>query len=132
MSKPRLLVVEDQVDLRRLLEEYLTVAGYAVESAPDGVQGLERARANPPDAIIVDLAMPGIDGAELCRRLRGDGSLPVIPILLYSGIPGTDPRVVAATTMSRVAYEPKGTLRRLMSALDQLLQPISHTEPAPR
>jgi len=128
MYKPRLLLVEDQVDLRELFGLHLTAAGYEVESAADGLQGLDKARTNPPDIMVVDMAIPGLDGSELCQRLRADPAFPVIPILIYSGFPPTDPRVVVAMQLPRVSYEPKGTLRNLSAVIGGLLRKGDETK----
>jgi CheY-like chemotaxis protein len=116
----RLLVVEDHVELRKLLELYLSTEGYTVEVAGDGAAGLARARSGDFDALVVDLAMPGMDGGEVISSLRDDPSRPPLPVVLYSGIPPTDPRVRAARELPGVAYEPKGHLRRLSGALESL------------
>jgi DNA-binding response OmpR family regulator len=127
----RLLVVEDHGELRELLQLYLTSAGYDVDAATDGEEGLAHALRTRPDAMVVDLAMPGIDGCELVRRLRADAEHPLIPVLLYSGIPDTDPRVAELCRLPKVAYEPKGHLRRLVATLESLLDPASEAQPVP-
>ena len=66
----RILVVEDNPDCRWGLEALLTVLGYEVETAGDGLQGLEMALRDRPPVLLVDINMPGIDGVELARRLR--------------------------------------------------------------
>ena len=66
----RILVVEDNPDCRWGLEALLTVLGYEVKTAGDGIQGLEMALRDKPPVLLVDINMPGIDGVELARRLR--------------------------------------------------------------
>jgi two-component system alkaline phosphatase synthesis response regulator PhoP len=65
------LVVEDEERLRELLRGYLAQAGFTVLLAADGVQALELARARRPDLLVLDLNLPGLDGLEVCRQLRG-------------------------------------------------------------
>lgn len=77
-AAPRVLVVDDDPGLRSLLEAYLGDSGFAVDTAEDGVamwQALERGL---PDAIVLDLMMPGEDGLSLVRRLRGQSNVPIL------------------------------------------------------
>ncbi len=69
----RILLVEDNADARQMLQMLLTLAGHEVDSAPDGVTGLEKAAANSPDIVLIDLGLPGLDGYEVARRLRAGG-----------------------------------------------------------
>jgi DNA-binding response OmpR family regulator len=66
----KILVVEDDKDIARLVELHLQDEGYAVTVAADGASGLRRATSDPYDLIILDLILPGLDGLEICRRLR--------------------------------------------------------------
>jgi CheY-like chemotaxis protein len=68
----RLVVVDDNDDLRRTLEVMLRAAGHRVETAADGLSGLDLIRSVRPDLALVDIGLPGIDGYELARRLRAD------------------------------------------------------------
>jgi CheY-like chemotaxis protein len=63
----------------------LKLEGYQVEVADSGYAALERVEANPPDLILLDVMMPGIDGFEVTRRIREDSCLPFIPIVLITG-----------------------------------------------
>ena len=68
--KPRALVVEDEEHLARLVADYLARDQITAEVAADGERALELARASTPDVVVLDLMLPGIDGIEVCRRLR--------------------------------------------------------------
>lgn len=70
MSKPRILIAEDEKDIREMLEYSLGKEGYKVKSAPDGAVALKIAEDYVPDIFILDVMMPGMDGIELCRKLR--------------------------------------------------------------
>src|SRR3954467_3928499 len=75
---PRVLVVDDDPTVSDVVGRYLTSAGYEVEAAGDGTDALEKAAAAPPDLVVLDLLLPGIDGLEVCRRLRQTSSVPVV------------------------------------------------------
>lgn len=80
-EKPvRLLVVDDQPELRALLKRYLTQEGYQVEAVGDGAAMERYLRDHPVDLIILDLMLPGDDGLTLARRLRSQGNQPIIII----------------------------------------------------
>ena len=70
----RLLVVDDDRAVRESLRRALTLEGYEVDLAEDGADGLARVAGASPDAIVLDVAMPVVDGIEMCRRLRNDGN----------------------------------------------------------
>ncbi|MDZ4278301.1 MAG: response regulator transcription factor [Dehalococcoidia bacterium] len=73
-----ILVVEDEPTLTATLRYSLEREGYRVVSAPDGEEGLEKARAARPDLVILDLMLPGLDGFEVCRILRRDTASPIL------------------------------------------------------
>ncbi|HSP39212.1 MAG TPA: response regulator transcription factor [Frankiaceae bacterium] len=75
---PRVLVVDDDPTVSEVVARYLTSSGFAVDTAGDGTTALEQVAANPPDLVVLDLLLPGIDGLEVCRRLRERSSVPVV------------------------------------------------------
>jgi len=75
---PRVLVVEDEPRLAALLMDYLKAAGYRVDVIADGREVIPAVRANAPDLMLLDLMLPGRDGLDICRELRGFSNLPVI------------------------------------------------------
>ena len=77
-SKPRILVVDDEPQLTRVLRTGLTSRGFDVRAAADGLAGFEIFSDWHPDLIITDLAMPNMDGLELCRRVRAISQVPII------------------------------------------------------
>jgi DNA-binding response OmpR family regulator len=74
----RVLIVEDDPNVAEVVGRYLEREGYRVETVADGAKGLERALADPPDLVILDLMLPSIGGLEVCRRLRSVVPVPVI------------------------------------------------------
>ncbi len=79
---PTILLLEDELPLARLLGEALERSGYAVQHCPDGHRGLQACRAAPPDLLIVDVMLPGLDGFEVVRALRP--ALPELPVLFLT------------------------------------------------
>jgi CheY-like chemotaxis protein len=78
------LVVEDDVDARRMYATWLELMGFAVAQARDGVEGLACALAAPPDVVLMDLAMPRMDGFETTRRLKSDPTTAAVPVVILS------------------------------------------------
>jgi two-component system response regulator MprA len=74
----RILVIEDDEAILKFLRRGLAYEGYQVDTAADGQTGLSLARDNPPDLVVLDLMLPGIDGLEVCRRLRAGGPVPIL------------------------------------------------------
>ena len=74
----RVLVVDDDPTVAEVVTGYLDRAGYVVDRAGDGPDALARAAAHWPDLVVLDLMLPGMDGLEVCRRMRGQGPVPVI------------------------------------------------------
>lgn len=70
MQRPRVLVVDDEPPIVELVRGYLEREGYAVESAADGPSAVEAVRVTPPDVVVLDVMLPGLDGIEVCRRIR--------------------------------------------------------------
>jgi CheY-like chemotaxis protein len=78
MTSARVLIVDDEAQIRRALRTGLTGHGFAVEVAEDGETALTAVAAHPPDVIVLDLVMPGIDGFEVLRQLRAWSRVPVL------------------------------------------------------
>ncbi len=74
----RILVVEDEDRIRSFLQRGLTYEGYRVDAAADGQTGLDLARENPPDLVLLDIMLPGMDGIEVCKRLRAASDVPIL------------------------------------------------------
>ena len=77
-ARPRILIIDDEPGIVDFIELGLGYEGFEVQSAYDGKTGLRMVMADPPDLVILDLMLPGIDGFELCRRLRRTEQVPVI------------------------------------------------------
>jgi adenylate cyclase len=83
-AQPKILVVDDAAQNVRLLEAVLTSNGYAVASASSGPEALERATIELPDLVLLDIQMPGMNGYEVCRRLREDPATRFLPVVMVT------------------------------------------------
>jgi two-component system KDP operon response regulator KdpE len=79
-AKPTILVAEDDPRMLRLVQRNLELAGYRVVAARDGVSALQLAQLEPCDVLVLDIMMPGIDGLEVCRRVREFSQVPIVII----------------------------------------------------
>ncbi len=81
------LIVEDDRDTRQFYTTVLSSHGFRTDEAHNGFQALEKALERQPDLVLTDIAVPGLDGIELCRRLRADNRTHGIPVLGVTGYP---------------------------------------------
>jgi two-component system, OmpR family, alkaline phosphatase synthesis response regulator PhoP len=84
MAKGRILVVDDEIYIVHILDFSLGMEGYEVITALDGEQALEKARAEKPDLIVLDIMMPKLDGYETCKMLKAEEATKDIPVILLS------------------------------------------------
>jgi len=84
MDKKSILLVEDEKDLQAAVKFRLEANGYAVLTASDGQEALDKARTQNPDLIILDLMLPKIDGYKVCRMLKFDEKYKHIPIVMFT------------------------------------------------
>lgn len=85
-EKKRILVVDDEPDFCSIVQGQLEKEGYDVDLAYNGVEGLEKVRSNPPDAIVLDVMMPEKDGYEVCKELKADEATAGIPVVLLTAV----------------------------------------------
>lgn len=85
-GKKRVLVVDDEPDYAAMVKKYLEKAGFEVEIAYDGVEGIAKVKANPPDAIVLDVMMPEKDGYAVCSELKHDDQYKNIPIVMLTAV----------------------------------------------
>lgn len=89
----RVLIVDDLPENREILGGLLEPEGYSIETALDGQEGLEKALASPPDLILMDVAMPRLNGFDACRRLKEDERTRLVPIVLVTGMVAREDRI---------------------------------------
>ena len=85
-GKKRILIVDDEPDFSTIVKKNLEKEGFEVELAYDGAEGLAKVRSNPPDAIVLDVMMPEIDGYKVCSTLKSDDKYSGIPIILLTAV----------------------------------------------
>jgi DNA-binding response OmpR family regulator len=105
-----ILLIEDDRFLRKAAEAALRRHGFAVITAPDGVEGLRLARSERPDLVLLDLIMPGMQGFEVLKLLKADAETAAIPVVVLSNL-GQDGDVRQAMTGGAADYLIKAELR---------------------
>ena len=93
MRNGHILVVDDNEALRGLLAEILRTHGFEASTLGDGKAALDAVATDPPDLILLDVNMPGLDGFEVCRRIKGNAKTRLIPVVLVTGLSATQDRV---------------------------------------
>ncbi|MDF1516119.1 MAG: response regulator transcription factor, partial [Anaerolineae bacterium] len=124
----KVLVIEDDVTLLETLEYNLSNEGYTVFTAQDGLTGLESARREKPDLIILDLMLPGIDGFEICRNLRRESNVPILMLTARAsevdkvvGLEvGADDYLTKPFSMRELMARIKSQLRRIRLIREEL------------
>ncbi len=124
----RVLIVEDNRDLAGNLVDYLEAQGHVVDSAMDGITGLHLAVTGEFDAIVLDLALPGLDGTQVCRRLRAEGrTTPVLMLTARGELEdriqgldiGADDYLVKPVPLKELDARIKAQVRRARGGLEQ-------------
>jgi PAS domain S-box-containing protein len=114
----KILIVDDDSDIRGVLAECLTLMGYQVSAAPDGVSALELMAENSPDLLLTDYLMPGMDGAELVRLARGKGF--DMPVIFASGYSNTEALNKAVGLKANVLVKPF-SIHKLVESIESAL-----------
>jgi two-component system, OmpR family, response regulator MprA len=117
---PHILVVDDEPAVRRALERALRLDKYDVELAVDGEEALDRLAEQPADAVILDVMMPGVDGLEVCRRMRAAGDK--TPVLMLTARDAIDDRVLGLDVGADDYLVKPFALRELQARLRALLR----------
>ena len=117
----RVLVVDDDVTVREVVVSYLRAGGHEVLEAADGVEALRLMRADPADLVVLDLMMPGIDGLEVCRRLRASTD---VPIIMLTALGAEVDRVVGLESGADDYVTKPFSPRELVLRVDALLRRV--------
>jgi len=115
------LVVDDDVTVREVVVSYLRAGGHTVVEAADGADALRSIRSDPPDLVVLDLMMPGIDGLEVCRRLRTTSD---VPIIMLTALGAEVDRVVGLESGADDYVTKPFSPRELVLRVDALLRRV--------
>ena len=121
MKKPKIVVIEDEVDILEVINYNLSKEGFDVCSALDGEEGLALIKKEVPDLVLLDLMLPGLDGIEICRKLKTDYSTRSIPIIMVTA-KGEESDIVLGLGMGADDYmvkpfRPRELMARIRSVL---------------
>lgn len=126
----RVLVVEDDPTVLEVTTAYLKAAGFLVDQAMDGFTALELVRAVPPDLVVLDRMLPGIDGAEVCRRMRAWTSVPVI---MLTALGSTEDRIggleAGADDYLGKPFSPRELVLRVRSIMRRTIDEMAPESP---
>jgi two-component system phosphate regulon response regulator PhoB len=128
MPAAKITIIEDEEDIRQLVRYNLEKEGYLVSSHESGEVGLSSIKSDPPDLVLLDLMLPGIDGMEVCRRLKKDAATRDIPVIILSA-KGEEADIVAGLEQGADDYlskpfSPKILLARIHTILRRVTQPL--------
>ncbi len=115
MAHETILVIEDEEDILELIRYNLEREGYRVVCAESGEKGLEIARRQRPDLLLLDLMLPGLDGLEVCKRLKTDNSIATLPIVMVTAR-GEEADVVTGLELGAEDYVTKPFSPRVLVA----------------
>ncbi len=117
----KILIIEDEPDIRELLTVSLGGEGYIVVPAATGEQGLKLARSERPDLVLLDLMLPNLSGLEICRQLRADPDLVSVPVLMLTATSSEMDKVVGlevgADDYVTKPFSPRELLARVKALL---------------
>ena len=106
MAHNRIAIVEDEADIREILEYNLRREGFEVQSAADGASGLELIRRSKPELVLLDLMLPDIDGLEICRQMKAESGTSGVSIIMVSA-KGEESDIVLGLGLGADDYIPK-------------------------
>jgi len=116
----RILVVEDQDSIRRMIEALVGARGHQVTAVSSGTKAIDVASTDPPDMVLLDLMIPGHDGFEVCRRLRSDPATRDVPVLIISALDDPESRARATAAGATAFYTKPFSPIALLKEIDRL------------
>ena len=127
MPEEKITIIEDEEDIRHLICYNLEKTGYTVNEHESGEQGLAGIKADPPDLVLLDLMLPGMDGMEVCRQLKKDAVTRAIPVIMISA-KGEESDIISGLELGAEDYiskpfSPKILLARIRTVMRRAAQP---------
>jgi CheY-like chemotaxis protein len=122
----RILVVEDQDSIRRMIEALVQARGYQVTAVSSGAKAIDVAMTDPPDIVLLDLNLPGqYDGFDVCQRLRSDPATRHVPVVIISAMDDDESRARATAAGATAYYTKPFSPIALLKEIDRLKSMIS-------
>ena len=129
----KILVIEDERDILDLVRHYLEKEGFRTRTVADGLAGLTAARQERPDLIVLDLMLPGMDGLELCKKLRADPATAITPVIMLTAKADETDRIVGlelgADDYLTKPFSPKELVARVKALLRRVEHRHAPTQP---
>jgi two-component system cell cycle response regulator len=117
----RILIIEDSDSIRHMIETLVSARGHQVEAVPNGAKGIDAALARPPDAILLDLHLPGsFDGFDVCRKIRAAEGTRTVPIIVISALTDDTSKRRAADVGATAYYTKPFSPTALLKELEAL------------
>jgi len=126
----RALIVEDDADIGQLVARYLQKAGFVATVLTSGRDVLAQARREPPDVVLLDVMLPGMNGLELCRALRTDTATALVPIILLTARDGEEERIAGLETGADDYITKPFSPKEVVARVRALLRRTHRTAPA--
>ena len=130
MAHNSVLLVDDDVKLVKLLQTYFEKEGFVIYSAHDGLDALQIVRTRRPDIIVLDLMLPGMDGWELCKKIRKDNDVPILMLTAreeeFDRLIGLE---IGADDYVTKPFSPKEVVARVKAILRRTRREVVHYEP---
>ena len=120
--KKKILIVDDEADMRVMFSTRLEISNFEVIEAEDGEEGLEKAKKEKPDLIVLDLMLPKINGFEVCRMLKFDDNYKNIPIIVLSALSQQNEREKATQCGADAYFIKPFDLSLLVTKIESLLK----------
>ena len=122
----RILVVEDQDSIRRMIEALVQARGYEVTAVSSGAKAIDVAMTDPPDMVLLDLNLPGqYDGFDVCQRLRSDPGTRAVPVVIISAMDDDESRARATAAGATAYYTKPFSPIALLKEIDRLKSQIA-------
>jgi two-component system alkaline phosphatase synthesis response regulator PhoP len=129
----KILIIEDERDILDLVRHYLEKEGFRTRTAADGAAGLTAVRQERPDLIVLDLMLPGMDGLELCKKLRADPAAALTPVIMLTAKADETDRIVGlelgADDYLTKPFSPKELVARVKALLRRAKQQEAPAQP---